>query len=815
PASLVDNIIVTKTHSADLPGDWAGAYISVETKDFPEQLSVSATTTVGYNAGSTFREINSTQKSKTDWLGYDNGYRDYDHEAYVVPSSPPTSFQTFVALGLGDYLASLGVTNSTPWTDSYFRLCLVELGLLGAAQINDPQAYQEARDAFLYGTLPSEAFRVLNKEAAESAQRFNGDFQLVKRKAPLNFSQSLTVGNQISLLGMPLGFVAGFRYGSSIEYDAHSEMNRTDVDADGNITFDRKIRQTYTNEVNGWNALISASLKVSKNHSFSLLLMPNFSGISKVRDAFDLLAVDASGRGNTIKSQVYEERQQQVMQFASEHYFPVPKVRVNIQASYTRGRSNMPDFKDVEYFRNDDFSSPPVTTHRYFRYLEDNLFDGKASVEAPLNPKPGLARKLKAGVSYQDLRRSFSQYDYALKYGEAGAREIENDDLDLFFDPHFFGLHTFINSSGFQESSLRMMYLKDDRPSNNQVGTKIIRSAYVMVDYDLLPRLRFAGGVRAEDFKLNTDASIYIEEGIPGNDERRINYAEDFIVQPGAIHKLSILPSSGMIYKLRDSEEGSSNLRLSYAMSVARPSIREQYDGGNFDFELRREVFGNSTLDITTIHNFDLRYESSFRNGDNFFISLFYKQFSNHIEMVESPLAFGWLNVEESYVRGLEIEGRKALLRNLELRANVSLVNSRTDFVQTTLTKSLIGEKEYVPLARVSRTMYGQAPYVVNAMLSYTLDSLGLEATVSYNIQGPRLVISSPVGPPDVYELPRHLLDAKVSKRVSKRFSLSMQVKDILATSRLRAYDYPDGLTVYYDAYTYGTGYQLSLSYKL
>lgn len=32
PASLVDNVIITKTASPDLPGDWAGAYLSVETK---------------------------------------------------------------------------------------------------------------------------------------------------------------------------------------------------------------------------------------------------------------------------------------------------------------------------------------------------------------------------------------------------------------------------------------------------------------------------------------------------------------------------------------------------------------------------------------------------------------------------------------------------------------------------------------------------------------------------------------------------------------------------------------------------------------
>jgi hypothetical protein len=38
PASLVDNIIITKTASPDLPGDWAGAYLSVETKTKRKQI---------------------------------------------------------------------------------------------------------------------------------------------------------------------------------------------------------------------------------------------------------------------------------------------------------------------------------------------------------------------------------------------------------------------------------------------------------------------------------------------------------------------------------------------------------------------------------------------------------------------------------------------------------------------------------------------------------------------------------------------------------------------------------------------------------
>jgi len=38
--------------------------------------------------------------------------------------------------------------------------------------------------------------------------------------------------------------------------------------------------------------------------------------------------------------------------------------------------------------------------------------------------------------------------------------------------------------------------------------------------------------------------------------------------------------------------------------------------------------------------------------------------------------------------------------------------------------------------------MFGQAPYIFNAILTYNEDSLGLSVSLTYNVQGPRLVLS-------------------------------------------------------------------------
>ena len=103
PSSLIDNIIITKTASPELPGDWAGAYISVETKDYPGKLTVNVESQFGYNAQTTFQNVITSDKSSTDWMGFDGGLRIRENENIVAPNLSPSTYQEMVALGLGDY----------------------------------------------------------------------------------------------------------------------------------------------------------------------------------------------------------------------------------------------------------------------------------------------------------------------------------------------------------------------------------------------------------------------------------------------------------------------------------------------------------------------------------------------------------------------------------------------------------------------------------------------------------------------------------------------------------------------------------------
>ncbi|MBP6658524.1 MAG: carboxypeptidase-like regulatory domain-containing protein, partial [Bacteroidia bacterium] len=184
PANLVDNIIITKTASPDLSGSWAGAYVSIETKDYPEQLTIAAETQIGYNTQSTFQNVLGGERSSTDWLGYDDGFRDRSHSGFIDYVARPSQFQEMVALGLGNFYLGLGITQSWDPTSQagidLFKLGLVELGLLAPALINDPAAFNQAVSTYQSGPA-LDAFSTINTPAAEQNKKFSNSWLIGRR----------------------------------------------------------------------------------------------------------------------------------------------------------------------------------------------------------------------------------------------------------------------------------------------------------------------------------------------------------------------------------------------------------------------------------------------------------------------------------------------------------------------------------------------------------------------------------------------------------------------------------------------------------
>ena len=285
------------------------------------------------------------------------------------------------------------------------------------------------------------------------------------------------------------------------------------------------------------------------------------------------------------------------------------------------------------------------------------------------------------------------------------------------------------------------------------------------------------------------------------------------IINPVSLNELNYLPSINVIYKIKNDTEKPINARFNFSQTLARPSLRELAAVTIFDYELNASVEGNPDLQIVHVNNYDMRLESYFKSGDNVSLSLFYKDFINYIELTTVGSEFQWLNDKnKARLEGFEIEGKKRLTKNFELSSNITWVKSQSLFE---LLKRIPGSTTYESFGFVKQPLYGQAPYIFNAILNYKADSIGLILTMSYNIQGPKIVIQGFKEIPNVYELPRHLIDLKISKKLGKYFSMSFKINDILNAPIRRTYNFPvKGFIVDYDKYRYGTNYTVSVSYK-
>jgi hypothetical protein len=833
PASLVDNIVVAKTASPDLPGDWAGAYISVETKQYPEALAINMETSFGYNSQTTFKEVISSERSSTDWLGFDNNFRDRDHNNYIQFNSNPTQYEEFSALGLGDYFKNIGITSATPWTDTYFKLGLVELGLLGKAQFDDPIAFENAKTQYNTLYYREHAYELLNADAVKSEKTLQNTWQNTTRKAPLNFSQSFSIGNQTRLFGKTLGYLAGFRYSSAIQYDPDSYGSRFGTDSkivDGQPYGYDSISQKVSKETRGWSALVGAAYKLNTNNTISLLFMPNITGANNIRDLSTFVTL-GSDSGTYVQKvyQYYESRKQMIYQLKTEHYLPGPKLKIEFNASYTNGNSILPDQRVTPAVSvNAPFPNSPgyiignVGTGRYYRYLDENILDSRLTVEIPLDNKPEFVRKMKFGAAYQNGSRQQDNYYYQLMEGNGSEYIREaNPDADPYgldrFDIVAIENHSLSGDHGDSLRSVQQYYNRTIFPNNRVFGKSSIKAGFAMVDYSFTPAVRFSGGLRVEQAYIYTDCNLFDELNLASDDNRRMFVAPSpilsIMIRPGELNELSYLPSAGVIIKLKKDETAPVNFRLNYSKTVARPSIRELSDNAFFDYELNKVVYGNSLLKMVHIDNYDLRLESYFKSGDNISVSLFYKEFKNHIEVADFGQYLIWINNENiSWVKGIEIEGKKNIAKWLEFRANVTLVDSRSAF-NTSYTKP---EGDVVDGRDVDRTMLNQAPYVINAMLTYYAEKAGLTASVSYNVQGQRVISTGSYNDiPDVYELPRNLIDIKLMKKLGKHYSLSLKVVDVLNSPIVRAYKIDNKYDLYFDSYRYGTNYVFAFSYKL
>ena len=96
PSTLIDNIIINKTATPDITGEFAGGLIQIQTKDIPSKNSVTVGVSLGFNTQSVFKDFVSNERAGSEAFGFSKGR--------ALQESYPIKFQEYDKLSTNDQL---------------------------------------------------------------------------------------------------------------------------------------------------------------------------------------------------------------------------------------------------------------------------------------------------------------------------------------------------------------------------------------------------------------------------------------------------------------------------------------------------------------------------------------------------------------------------------------------------------------------------------------------------------------------------------------------------------------------------------------
>ncbi|MBP8073702.1 MAG: carboxypeptidase regulatory-like domain-containing protein [Bacteroidia bacterium] len=440
PANLIDNIVVYKTFTPDLPGSFTGGLVKISTKDFPQKFSLSYNSSLGFNTSASFRnDFLTGQRGNTDWLGMDDGTRDLpaplSNSGYILPD------QSFADPVKADAIELATNAFSTPMTP----------------------------------------------EVSNSS---------------LNHSHAFTIGDQKKLGGKPFGYVVGLSYNKTDNFFENAVEGRwqlvSNIDQSNGLNNQIYLTGDQASREVLWGGLVNFSWLPSVNHQLSFNYMHNQSGNSSARFLQGDLMRDDPNIVFQTRVISYTERALDMFQLKGDHTFG--KLKADWIGAFSHSAQNEPDlrFFSNDYTREDTvydiqralYSAPS----RYFRKMEENNLDGKVGFTLPFKQWSGRESKFQFGGAYTYKGREF--YERRFEYVNGSPQTIHYEgNPAAYFGEENLGVIGTDNNGLFQYGN----YITDaSELRNSYSGTQGIAAAHMMVDMPLIGELRMITGARME-----------------------------------------------------------------------------------------------------------------------------------------------------------------------------------------------------------------------------------------------------------------------------------------------------------------------------
>jgi len=760
PTNIIDNIIVYKSFTANLPADFTGGIIDINIKDFPEEKQGNITIGAGYNPGSHFVSDYVTYKgSPTDFLGFDNG------------------------------------TRKIPATD------------------NIP----------LYANVVTDPYGAEGLRYQEILQAFNPTMAANTATSLMDFNLGFSIGNQIPGKKVTWGYDIAFSYKNNTDFYRNAEYGKYGLSADPNVyEMDtreyQKGNQGESNVLLGGLAGIALKTKKSK-FRLNILRLQNGKKGAAIFDPYigSDLGSNFSGFQHNLE---YSERAMTNVMLDGKHALDDGKWEIKWKLSPTYSTMDDPDIRFTRYVTDGGgfiIGTESGFPERIWRDLTEWNLSGALDVTKEFRFKGGQKANLKFGGAYTYKERDFTIRDFAFNIRHI---TLTGDPNEIFFPENLWPVDSNVNKGTTYDASfvpvnpnqfnsnvnnaagyvsfefnifkklksilgVRLENYLQRYTGQDQLGTHVLDNEKVLSDLNFFPSVNLIWGFSE---KQNLRFSYAMTTARPSFKE--LSYAEIYDPVSGRTFIGGLFPdednSTGIVY-------WDGNLVSTFI----------------HNFDLRWEWFPKPGQTISV---------SGFYKQFNKPIEIV--QYAT-IQGAFQPRNVGDGHVlgGELEVR-LNLDMIVQALSDFQFTANFTYIHSRIKLSQTEYESRLAVARTGQTVSDY-RAMAGQAPYMVNVGLFYDGGEKGFwngfEAGLYYNVQGLTLLYVGMADRPDIYTKPFNSLNFNANKSFGekKKFSLGLKVENILFQKKeavFRSYKAEDK---FFEKLDPGITFSLSLKYSL
>ena len=305
PTNIVDNIIVSKSFTADLPADFTGGVIDINIKSFPEIMTLKGSSSISYNNKVDLNgNFLTYYGGKTDYLAHDDGSRDFPLANKILD------------------VQTVQDPRINPET------------MPNTLLFNPQMATERGKDYFSNNKF----FKLYNSITNNSTMNFNGG------------SLSLSGGNQITIQDKTIGYSGAFSYKNKFSFYKDQIQNSFEKSSDP-LDYDLFVSKKQQGDVGKSSALLSAmaggAIKIN-NAKYKLNVL-HLQNAEKKAGLFFLNNYESNF--NTVKKENldFSERSISNLLLSGTHNLDEGKTKVEWKISPTYSKIRDKDVRESAY----------------------------------------------------------------------------------------------------------------------------------------------------------------------------------------------------------------------------------------------------------------------------------------------------------------------------------------------------------------------------------------------------------------------------------------------------------------------------------